>query len=168
MKLGFNLLLWTPHVTAQHEGILRDLKKTGYDDEQADVIADHVMDAALCGYEYSGLPKLLNVFEHSNLRQPRRRLKAVHETPISAMIDGGNNCGMYTLMRAAEMAIARACRRATGSRRFAGSRRRRAATARGRRDARRAARSPRGRAATTGSANGSRAASRSAVRRATA
>jgi D-psicose/D-tagatose/L-ribulose 3-epimerase len=31
MKLGFNLLLWTPHVTEQHEGILRDLKKTGYD-----------------------------------------------------------------------------------------------------------------------------------------
>jgi D-psicose/D-tagatose/L-ribulose 3-epimerase len=31
MKLGFNLLLWTPHVTAQHETILRDLKKTGYD-----------------------------------------------------------------------------------------------------------------------------------------
>ena len=31
MKLGFNLLLWTPHVTAAHEPILRDLKKTGYD-----------------------------------------------------------------------------------------------------------------------------------------
>ncbi len=31
MKLGFNLLLWTPHVTAEHEGILRELKKTGYD-----------------------------------------------------------------------------------------------------------------------------------------
>ena len=84
------------------------LKKTGYDDEQAGVIADHVMDAALCGYEYSGLPKLLNVFEHKHLRQPRRRLKAVYETPVSAMIDGGNICGMYTLMRAAEMAIERA------------------------------------------------------------
>jgi LDH2 family malate/lactate/ureidoglycolate dehydrogenase len=84
------------------------LKKAGYDDEQAGVIADHVMDAALCGYEYSGLPKLLNVFEHPNLRLPRRRLKAVHETPVSAMVDGGNNCGMYTLMRAAEMAIERA------------------------------------------------------------
>ena len=84
------------------------LQKAGYDDEQAGVIADHVMDAALCGYEYSGLPKLLNVFEHKNLRQPRWRLKAVHETPVSAMMDGGNNCGMYTLMRAAEMAIARA------------------------------------------------------------
>jgi D-psicose/D-tagatose/L-ribulose 3-epimerase len=31
MKLGFNLLLWTPHVTAEHEPILRDIKKTGYD-----------------------------------------------------------------------------------------------------------------------------------------
>lgn len=31
MKLGFNLLLWTPHVTLQHEPILRALKKTGYD-----------------------------------------------------------------------------------------------------------------------------------------
>ena len=84
------------------------LKKVGYDDEQAGVIADHVLDAALCGYEYSGLPKLLNVFEHKNLRLSRRRLKAVFETPISAMIDGGNNCGMYALMRAAEYAIAKA------------------------------------------------------------
>ena len=86
----------------------QSLKNTGYDDEQAGVIADHVLDAALCGYEYSGLPKLLNVFEHKNLRKPRRRLNAVHETAISAMVDGGNNCGMYTLMRAAEMAIAKA------------------------------------------------------------
>jgi D-psicose/D-tagatose/L-ribulose 3-epimerase len=31
MKLGFNMLLWTPHVTAAHEPILRALKKTGYD-----------------------------------------------------------------------------------------------------------------------------------------
>ena len=31
MKLGFNLLLWTPHVTLEHEPLLRDLKKTGYD-----------------------------------------------------------------------------------------------------------------------------------------
>jgi D-psicose/D-tagatose/L-ribulose 3-epimerase len=31
MKLGFNLLLWTPHVTAEHEPILRALKATGYD-----------------------------------------------------------------------------------------------------------------------------------------
>ena len=31
MKFGFNLLLWTPHVTAEHLPILKALKKTGYD-----------------------------------------------------------------------------------------------------------------------------------------
>jgi D-psicose/D-tagatose/L-ribulose 3-epimerase len=31
MKIGFNLLLWTTHVTAEHEPIMRAIKKTGYD-----------------------------------------------------------------------------------------------------------------------------------------
>lgn len=31
MKTGMNLLLWTPHVTADHFGVLQDLKNTGYD-----------------------------------------------------------------------------------------------------------------------------------------
>jgi D-psicose/D-tagatose/L-ribulose 3-epimerase len=31
MKIGFNLLLWTPHVTGEHAGIIRAIKKAGYD-----------------------------------------------------------------------------------------------------------------------------------------
>jgi D-psicose/D-tagatose/L-ribulose 3-epimerase len=31
MLLGFNLLLWTTHVTDEHLGVLADIKKTGYD-----------------------------------------------------------------------------------------------------------------------------------------
>ena len=31
MKTGFNLLLWTTHVTAEHTGILKGIKKAGYD-----------------------------------------------------------------------------------------------------------------------------------------
>ncbi len=31
MRIGFNLLLWTTHVTAEHFPILEDLKRTGYD-----------------------------------------------------------------------------------------------------------------------------------------
>jgi D-psicose/D-tagatose/L-ribulose 3-epimerase len=31
MKFGFNLLLWTPHVTKEHLPVLRALKKAGYD-----------------------------------------------------------------------------------------------------------------------------------------
>ena len=49
------------------------LLRIGYNDADAKIITDHVVEASLCGYEYSGLPKLLNVFEHRHLRQPRLR-----------------------------------------------------------------------------------------------
>ena len=84
------------------------LGRIGYDAEEARIIADHVVDAALCGYEYSGLPKILNVAEHRQVRQPRRPMRAVHETPMSALFDGGNNNGMVTMYRASQVAIAKA------------------------------------------------------------
>lgn len=31
MKIGFNLLLWTTHVTGKHDQLLRDIKRAGYD-----------------------------------------------------------------------------------------------------------------------------------------
>lgn len=31
MKIGFNLLLWTGHITLEHRGLLRDIKRAGYD-----------------------------------------------------------------------------------------------------------------------------------------
>src|SRR6185437_14500539 len=36
------------------------MRGVGYDEPDARILTDHVLDAALCGYEYSGLPKLLN------------------------------------------------------------------------------------------------------------
>jgi LDH2 family malate/lactate/ureidoglycolate dehydrogenase len=84
------------------------LANTGYDAEEARMIAEHVVDAALCGYEYSGLPKILNVVEHRQLRQPRQRMRAIRETPTSVLFDGGNNNGMVTMYRATQVAIARA------------------------------------------------------------
>lgn len=51
------------------EGALRGV---GYRDDEARIIADHVIDAALCGYEYSGLAKILNIPDSEHFRQPRR------------------------------------------------------------------------------------------------
>lgn len=84
------------------------LTRAGYDAEEARFIAEHVVDAALCGYEYSGLPKILNVIEHGLLRQPRRRMRVLRETANSVLYDGGNNNGMVTLYRATLVAIAKA------------------------------------------------------------
>ena len=84
------------------------LSRIGYDAAEAGIVADHVIDAALCDYEYSGLPKILNVAEHPRLRQPRRPLRAVRETSVSLRYDGGNNVGMVTMFHAAQTAIAKA------------------------------------------------------------
>jgi L-2-hydroxycarboxylate dehydrogenase (NAD+) len=87
------------------EGSLRGL---GYDDDDARIIADHVIDAALCGYEYSGLAKILNLPDHDRFKLPRRPMKALRETDVSVAFDGGNNVGMLALYHAADAAIRKA------------------------------------------------------------
>src|SRR5260221_1577704 len=84
------------------EGALRGI---GYRNEEARIIADHVIDAAMCGYEYSGLAKILNVFESEHFRLPRRSMKVLRETEVSLAFDGGNNVGMLALFHAAQATI---------------------------------------------------------------
>ena len=76
------------------------LRGIGYHNEEARIIADHVIDAAMCGYEYSGLAKILNVPESEHFRLPRRSMKVLRETEVSLAFDGGNNIGMLALFHA--------------------------------------------------------------------
>lgn len=81
------------------------LLRLGYGQHDAKLIADHVIDAALCGYEYSGLAKILNIPEDPRFKDPRQPCKIIRETPVSALVDGGNNVGMVALPYAIEAAI---------------------------------------------------------------
>jgi LDH2 family malate/lactate/ureidoglycolate dehydrogenase len=84
------------------------LRGIGYDDEEARILADHMLDAALCGYEYSGLAKILNIPEHRRFQRPRRPISVIRETAVSALYDGGNNVGMLAMYHATKAAIAKA------------------------------------------------------------
>jgi len=84
------------------------MRGAGYDEEDARILTDHVMDAALCGYEYSGLPKLLNVVDAGDFQKPRQPMTVLRETPATALLDGGNNNGMIAAYHAAQATIARA------------------------------------------------------------
>jgi LDH2 family malate/lactate/ureidoglycolate dehydrogenase len=86
----------------------RALRGIGYDAEEARILADHMIDAALCGYEYSGLAKILNIPEHHRFKRPRRPISVVRETEVSVLYDGGNNVGMLAMYHAARDAIAKA------------------------------------------------------------
>ena len=84
------------------------LKGIGYAPDEAWIVTDHVIDAALCGYEYSGLAKLLNIPEHRRFDLPRGPIRLLHETPVSALYDGGNNVGMLAMYHAAKATVAKA------------------------------------------------------------
>jgi LDH2 family malate/lactate/ureidoglycolate dehydrogenase len=86
----------------------RAMRGIGYDGEEARILADHCIDAALCGYEYSGLPKLLNVPEHPRFKEPRRPMRVVKETGVSVLFDGGNQSGMIGMYYATQAVIERA------------------------------------------------------------
>src|SRR5262245_27690412 len=86
----------------------RAMRGIGCDPDEARILADHAIDAALCGYEYSGLPKLLNVADHPRFKAPRSPLRLVKETRASALYDGGNQNGIIGMYRATRAAIERA------------------------------------------------------------
>jgi len=86
----------------------RAMRGIGYEPEEARILGDHVIDAALCGYEYSGLPKLLNVAEYPRFKAPRRPMSVVKETGVSVLFDGGNQSGMLGMYYATRAVIERA------------------------------------------------------------
>src|SRR5712671_3714417 len=98
-------------VTEAREHSERALLGIGYDAEEARIIADHAIDAALCGYEYSGLAKLLNIPEHRRFKRPRGPMRVLRETDVSTLYDGGNNVGMLVMYHAAQAAIDKAAAR---------------------------------------------------------
>ena len=86
----------------------RAMRGIGYDAEEARILTDHVIDAALCGYEYSGLPKLLNVADSPRFKAARGPMNVVKDTSVSVLFDGGNQSGMLGMYYATRAVIDRA------------------------------------------------------------
>lgn len=84
------------------------IARLGYRPRERELIAGHLLDAALCGYEYSGLPKILDLAGSPRAKLPRVPARTVHETPVSALIDGGNTVGMVVVDEATDSVIAKA------------------------------------------------------------
>lgn len=80
----------------------------GYTRQDADIIADHLIDSALCGYPFAGLPRLIAMAGNRRAHEQSTPIKIVHETPASALIDGGNNVGYLAAHRGATVAIEKA------------------------------------------------------------
>ncbi|HKU70825.1 MAG TPA: Ldh family oxidoreductase [Burkholderiales bacterium] len=86
----------------------RALMRVGYSGEDAKIIVDQLVDNALCGYKFAGLPRILAIAGDERTAGPRQPVRIVHETPNSALLDGGNTVGYISAYRAAEAAIRKA------------------------------------------------------------
>jgi len=86
----------------------RVIHRAGYSRDEAEVIAASLLDAELCGYPALGLARSITIAEDERTREPRTPVKVVHETAVSAQIDGGGYVGVYSLNRAVDVALDKA------------------------------------------------------------
>jgi L-2-hydroxycarboxylate dehydrogenase (NAD+) len=84
------------------------LRKIGFPAEEARIITDQLIDNSLCGYRFAGLPRILAIARDAKTGKARTPIRIVHETPNSALVDGGNNVGYVAVYRGMEIAIAKA------------------------------------------------------------
>jgi LDH2 family malate/lactate/ureidoglycolate dehydrogenase len=87
---------------------LQALGRIGFPEDEARIIVDQLIDNALCGYRFASLPRILAIAGDEKSKRDRHPITVVHETPLSALIDGGNNVGYVSVYRGAEMAIEKA------------------------------------------------------------
>ena len=88
------------------------VQRIGYAAEEARIVVDQLIDNMLCGYKFAGLPRILAMAGDEKIKLGRTPIKVVKETPVSALMDGGNHIGYVTCYRAAEKAIEKAKRTA--------------------------------------------------------
>lgn len=86
----------------------RALRRLGFPDDDVRVIIAQLIDNALCGYPFASLPRILAMAQNDKVKQPRTPVQATYETPVSALLDGGNNVGYVAVYKATEVAIAKA------------------------------------------------------------
>lgn len=91
------------------ELIARVMATLGHDAADADLIADHLIDCELRGLSYGGLARAISIAERIEREGDHRRPIAVlHETPVSARLDGGDHIGYVVAHRATTIAIEKA------------------------------------------------------------
>jgi len=84
---------------------VRALTQAGMAPPSARVVADHLVDANLCGHEFSSLPRVLAISHELSKKARPGEIRVTRETPCSAVIDGGDNIAYVVSLAAIDKAI---------------------------------------------------------------
>ncbi len=85
------------------------LTSLGLEPADARSAAGHLIDCELRGLEYAGFARMLSVADRlARTGLPKRPISILHETPVSASIDGADHIGYLVAQRATDIAIGKA------------------------------------------------------------
>ncbi|HTE15047.1 MAG TPA: Ldh family oxidoreductase [Burkholderiales bacterium] len=84
---------------------MRALTRAGMTAENANITAEHLVDAALCGHEFSSLPRVIALAEEIRKKPPAGETRVIRENHCSALIDGGDNVAYVVSMHAIDKAV---------------------------------------------------------------
>jgi LDH2 family malate/lactate/ureidoglycolate dehydrogenase len=88
-----------------HKLATRALVRHALPIEHAEVVADHLLDAALCGHEFSSLPRLLAIIGELKNKAPAQPIQVTREDGPFAHLDGGDTIGYVVSVAAIDKAI---------------------------------------------------------------
>lgn len=89
----------------------RLLKKSGFSEEESNLITDTLIDAELCGRKTHGLMRLISLkknAEEGNINTKEEKLEIERETPVSLLVNGKNKPGFYVINKALNFGIEKA------------------------------------------------------------
>jgi LDH2 family malate/lactate/ureidoglycolate dehydrogenase len=81
------------------------LLKGGMSAANARITAEHLVDAALCGHEFSSLPRVVALVNEMSKKGSAGEIRITRETHCSALIDGGDNVAYVVSLHAIDKAI---------------------------------------------------------------
>ncbi len=84
---------------------VKALTCAGMTSENARITAEHLVDAALCGHEFSSLPRVIALAEGIRDKPPAKATRVVRENHCSALLDGGDNVAYVVSIHAIDKAI---------------------------------------------------------------
>jgi len=92
-------------ITEATDLVVRALTRAGMSAHAAGLVAAHLVDAALCGHEFSSLPRTLAIVEEMRGKPPPGEVRLVREDRFSAHIDGGDNVAYAVSIVAIDKAV---------------------------------------------------------------
>ena len=86
--------------------VVEVMKKYDHTDEYAQIIGKHIVDCELRGLAYGGLARIVSIIERlERTGPPTKPVETIHETPVSAKLNGHDNLGYVVALKATEIAI---------------------------------------------------------------